>query len=177
MSGLYISFQDNVTSEEFCAFWEEIGASEPVTIDLTKVLELLPELEAEVLWLLFEKKKSQKDIAELLEVPPSTISYRSRRAMQKLEYLVQLTSINVVQMVACYDFLTLKEKAILVTLFYTANQDLTGRRHGCRQSTTKWIFTKTRRKIEILERNDPTMWFNHFGLLLLLEQNLGIRVV
>lgn len=176
MNSLFVPLIEELVSEDNLALWQELMVVQEAP-NLDGVLPYLPEVEAEMFWLCFEKRKSQKEVAKLLHIPKSTVSYRCRRAIQKVHYLMLLTSVDIKQMVDCYEFLKEKEKAVLTSLFYTANQDLTGRKFQMRQSSVKWIYLKTRRKIEELEKQVPDKWFNHLGLMCLLEKNLGVRVM
>lgn len=140
-------------------------------------LQYLPELEAEIFWLLYVKKKNQKDVALLLDLSQPTVSYRYRRTLDKLSYLMTLVSIPIKEMVGHLPFLKDKEKEILVDLFFFVNQELVGKKHGIRQSSVKWIFVKAKKNLERLERAAPEQWFHHLGMMLLLERNLGMRVL
>jgi len=172
---IFVPLLEDVDAEQTYAIWDELNnnSSPP---EITDVLDHLPKLEAEVFWLFFIKKRNQKQIAQIMTVPQSTISYRFRRAVQKASYLKLITSIDIQEVISRCHFLREKEKMILVDLFFTANQDLTGRNYKTRQSSVKWIFVKTKRKVMQLERENPQEWGNQFGLLLLLEGNLGIRI-
>jgi len=147
-----------------------------VGLDVEKYLPLLPELEAEVVYLLFVKKKSQKDVAKLLETSQPTVSYRYRRAVDKLSYLMLVSSVDLNGIVDAIPQIRDKEKEILKALFFTANQELVGTRFGVRQSSVKWVFMKSKRYISELELKEPGTWSNHYGLLLLLEKNLRKRI-
>jgi hypothetical protein len=160
--------------------WSDLHEQQPsglhLEFDPTKFLVFLPELEAEIFWLIYFKKKNQADIARLLDLSQPTISYRYRRVLVKLKYLMTLSATDVKEMVDELFFLREHEKAILYDLFYYTNQEMVGKRHGVRQSSVKWIFVKTKRRLENLERDD-TKWFNHLGIMIFLEKNLGIRVL
>jgi len=73
-------------------------------------------------------------------------------------------------------FLKEKEVDVLFDLVFYTNQELVGKRHSVRQSSVKWIFAKTKRRLMAMEREDPDTWGNHYGLLVLLERNLNTRV-
>lgn len=167
---------------EILAMLDETGVdgmySSPfmVGLDVEKYLPLLPELEAEVVYLLFVKKKSQKDVAKLLETSQPTVSYRYRRAVDKLSYLMLVSSVDLNGIVDAIPQIRDKEKEILKALFFTANQELVGTRFGVRQSSVKWVFMKSKRYISELELKEPGTWSNHYGLLLLLEKNLRKRI-
>lgn len=145
--------------------------------DPLQFLQYLPELEAEIFWLIYEKKKHQKDVAVLLGLSQPTVSYRFRRVLVKLSYLVRLTAVDVRALVNEIPFLKDREKDVLHDLFFYINQELVGRRYGMRQSSVKWIFLKTKRRLGQLEREEPDKWGHHFGLVLLLERNLGLRIL
>lgn len=147
-----------------------------VDLDMEKYLPLLPELEAEVVFLLYVKKKTQKDVAQLLSTSQPTVSYRYRRAVDKLSYLMVMSSVDLESVVQTIPQINDKERTILRELFYTANQELVGSRCGVRQSSVKWIFTKSKRYVGQLEVKDPEKWSKHYGLLLLLERNLRKRI-
>lgn len=150
--------------------------SNVVEVNVEDYLQLLPELEAEVLYLLCVKRKTQKDVAKLLETSQPTISYRYRRAIDKLSYLVVLNSASLDEIIATLPQLKDKERDILRELFYTANQELVGAKFGVRQSSVKWIFTKAKRYLQAAEQQDPPRWFRHYCLFLLLERNLRKRI-
>lgn len=161
--------------------WSELQEMQPsgTHVDLRPeiFLSYLPDLEAEIFFLVFLKKKNQKDIAQLLGLSQPTISYRYRRVLTKLNYLMTLTALNVRGMIDKLLFLKERERDILQDLFFYCNQEMVGKRHGCRQSSVKWIFVKTMRRIQDMERKDPETWSNHYGLLLLLERHLGTRIL
>jgi hypothetical protein len=148
-----------------------------INLEPERYLPYLPELEAEIFYLIHVKKKCQKDIAVLLKLSQPTISYRFRRTLAKLSYLMTLTSCDVREVVSTLTFLKPHEQAILHDLFFHANQELVGKKHGVRQSSVKWIYVKTKRRLQELERQDPDQWFNVLGLMILLERNLNIRVL
>lgn len=146
-------------------------------LDVKKYMQFLPELEQEIFYLVFVKQKNQKDIARLLHLSQPTISYRYRRVINKLAYIMILVVVDVRSMVEDLAFLKEVEKNILFDLLFYTHQEMVGRKWGVRQSTVKWVFVKTRRKLEEMERKDPDTWSNHFGLILLLERFLGVRVM
>lgn len=147
-----------------------------VDLEVEKYLPMLPEMEAEIIYMLFVKRKNQKDVAKMLGTSQPTISYRFRRAIDKMSYLMALQSIDLKSLIEDIPQIKDKEKEILEELFYLANQELVGERHGVRQSSVKWIFTKSKRYVEQLELKDPEKWNRHYGLLLLLERNLRKRI-
>lgn len=147
-----------------------------VILDVEKYLTMLPDLEAEIVYLLYLKKKTQKDVALILKTSQPTVSYRYRRAVDKLSYLMVLDSVDLDSVVMTIPQIKDKEREILRDLFYTANQELVGNRHGVRQSSVKWIFMKSKRYVEQLEVKEPEKWAKHYGLLLLLEKNLRKRI-
>lgn len=148
-----------------------------VEIDPEKFLQYLPELEAEIFYLFHVKQKHQKDIALLLDISQPTVSYRYRRTLEKLGFLMVLETIPLRELIEDLEFLKDHEKKILFDLFYYTNQELVGIKHDVRQSTVKWIFVKTNRKLGERERADPEKWGRHYGALLYLGANLGIRVL
>jgi len=145
--------------------------------DVKPYLRYLPELEAEIFWLIVEKRKNQKDIAVLLGLSQPTVSYRYRRVLEKLTYLIQIAEVPVRELVDEIPFLKKREKDILYDLIFFINQEMIGRRYGIRQSSVKWIFLKTKRRLTELEKEDPAKWCHHLALVLLLERNLGLRVL
>lgn len=147
-----------------------------IDLDAHQYLQYLPELEQEIFYLVFTKQKNQKDIAKLLGLSQPTISYRYRRVVSKLAYIMTLTAVNVHEMINQLNFLRESEKAILIDLLFYTHQEMVGRKHDCRQSTVKWIFVKTKRELIKREPTEPE-WSNHLGLILLLERFLSIRVM
>lgn len=147
-----------------------------VGVEVEQYLPLLPELEAEVVFLLYSRKKTQKDVAKLLLTSQPTVSYRYHRAVDKLSYLMVMSSVDLELVVRGIPNLKDKEREILSALFYTANQELVGSKFGVRQSSVKWIFMKSKRYISQLEMKEPGKWSRHYGLLLLLEKNLRKRI-
>ena len=149
-----------------------------IDFDPIPLLDYLPEEEAEIFWMIFEKRKEQKHIATLLGFSQPTISYRWRRVLAKLSYLLVLDSLPVREMVENdTPFLKPRERAILHDLFFYTNQERVGNRHGVRQSSVKWIYSKTLKRVKALEGTDPDRWRNFLGLLFLLERNLSSRIV
>lgn len=147
-----------------------------IDVDIEKYLPLLPELEAEIVFLLYIRKKSQKDVAKLLDTSQPTVSYRYRRAIDKLSYLMVVSSIDLDPLIESLPQISTKEKAILKDLFFTANQELVGSRFGVRQSSVKWILVKVKRYVAQKELGDPESWYRQYGLLVLLEKNLRKRI-
>jgi len=159
----------------------EVQAMNPsgnyIELSMEQFLDYLPEVEAEIFWFIFIKKKNQKDIAALLGFSQPTVSYRYRRTLAKLSYLMTLLLVDVHAIIDDMVFLKEREKQILEDLFFYVNQELVGQKYNVRQSSVKWIFVKTKRRIEEMERREPERWFNHFGLFALLETNLSMRVL
>lgn len=145
-------------------------------MNLERLLEHLPELEAEIFWLVFEKKKHQKDVAKLLGLSQPTVSYRYRRVLTKLQYLMTIVDMPIRETIEGMDFLKPHEKDMLFDLFYYLNQEMVGQKHGARQSSVKWTYLKARKKVAELERQSPEKWFKQMSILILLDQNFLIRV-
>ena len=154
-----------------------IPSSSNLEIDIEKFLKYLPSLEAEIFYLSFYLNKYQKDIAVLLKLSQTTISYRYRRVIDKLSYLMIIDSADIKTEVGKFDFLKVRERNILVDLFYYLNQELVGKKYDTRQSSVKWIFIKTKRRLEALEIQDPDKWGNALGLIYLLNRNLNLRIL
>lgn len=145
--------------------------------DPVPFLAYLPELEAEIFYLLYSCKKNQKDVARLLGLSQPTVSYRFRRILDKLNYLMVLIPLDLKKMLDDFYFLSPDERAILHDLFFYTNQEMVGRKHQVRQSSVKWIFVKTKDRLSLLEKQDPEKWSHHFGALVLLERNLCSRIL
>lgn len=160
---------------------QDIADAQPrgcyVEFDPMPFLKYLPDLEAEIFWLHYEKHKNQKDVAKLLGLSQPTVSYRYRRILDKMQYLMVLQPINLKEMIAELPFLSEKERDVLFDLFYYTNQELVGKKHSIRQTSVKWIFVKAKSRLEEMEQVDPEKWSHHLGLLVLLQRNLCIRVM
>jgi predicted transcriptional regulator len=158
----------------------EIGDLQPSTqyldVDVVPFMKFLPELEQEIFYMVHHVKKNQKDIAKLLGLSQPTISYRYRRVLEKLAYIMVLVSVPTRALVDAMPALKDKEKDILHDLLYYTNQEMVGQKHGVRQSSVKWVFVKTKRRVTELERTDPEQWGARLGLLLLLERFMNVRV-
>lgn len=148
-----------------------------VEIDPIKYLQYLPELEQEIFYLVFTKQKNQKDIARLLSLSQPTISYRYRRVVAKFAYIMTLVAVDAKRLVYELPFLKDHEKGILLDLLFYTHQEMVGRKWEVRQSTVKWVFVKSRKRLTEMEREEPEKWANHLGLILLLERYLNIRVL
>jgi len=148
-----------------------------VDLQPEQFLPFLPELEAEIFWLIYYRQKNQKDIAQLLKLSQPTVSYRYRRTLAKLNYLITLMSLEPRRFIDDLFFLKAREKDILFDLLFYMNQEMVGKKYGVRQSSVKWLYVKSKRKLEELERRVPEKWFNHLGLLIFLGRNLNIRVL
>lgn len=157
-----------------------IGAMQPSSLhfnlELDSVLQYLPELEQEIFFMFQVKRKNQKDIAKILGLSQPTISYRFRRVLEKLSYLMVLLSIDVRRLIEEIPGMKPLERETVYDLCFYTNQEMVGKKHGLRQSSVKWGFVKTKRRLLELEKADPEKWANHLGLLLLLERNMGVRV-
>jgi hypothetical protein len=159
------------------AIQEMLPSGAGVDFNPTKYLPFLPELEQEIFFLCFTRNKEQKEIAKLLGLSQPTVSYRYRRVLAKLHYLIVLDTIDAKKLIDDLAFLRPKEKDILFDLLYYTNQELVGRKHQTRQSSVKWILVKSRRNLKALEPTDPDKWHPHYGLLALLERNLSSRIL
>jgi len=146
-------------------------------LDPAKFLKFLPPLEAEIFWMVHCKKKQQKDVAVVLNQTQSTVSYRYRRTLEKLSYLMILVKSNPEELVKDLFFLSDREKSVLLDLMYFTNQEMAGQKNGVRQSSVKWTFVKTKKRLKNLEEEDPKRWYRHLGVLLLLSRNLNTRVL
>ena len=159
----------------------EMAALQPsslhIDLELNQFMAYLPELEREIFFMVYHRKKNQKDIAKLLGLSQPTISYRYRRVIEKLAYLMTLLAVNSRTLIDEISTLKPHEKDILHDLFFYTNQEMVGKKYGVRQSSVKWIFVKTKRRMTELEKEDPDKWCNHLGLLLLLERNMSVRIL
>jgi DNA-directed RNA polymerase specialized sigma subunit len=155
---------------------EVVPSTEDFDFDPMEFLPYLPRLEAEIFHLIREVGMSQNQIKGLLGLSQPTISYRYRRAIEKISYLATLANVDVREELAKLEFLESRERDILADLFFWVNQDAVGRQYDVSQSSVKWIALKTRRRLEALSTEDPVRWFNLLGLVYLLFRNLGIRV-
>lgn len=153
-----------------------VPSSEDIDFDPLEFLPYLPPLEAEIFYLVRVAGMSQNQVKELLGLSQPTISYRYRRTLEKISYLVVLTSVDVRAELGKLEFLSPRERSVLADLFFFVNQDAVGRRYGVSQSSVKWILLKTRRRLEALSEGEPVRWFNLLGMTYLLFGNLGIRV-
>lgn len=175
--GLFIPVTGEIEYDQYYESWASLSSGHEEIGDLTSYLKKLPPQEAEIFWLLNEKNKNQKDVATILGLSQPTVSYRYKRALEKLSYLMVLCSMNVPAIVRSLPFLKEYEQLILVDLCFSVNQDLVRKRHNVRQSTVKWIFLKSKRRVTEAERKDPETWMQSFVLLKLLERYLGVRVL
>lgn len=166
----------DITTEEYKALWDGLVGTGVPDPGIDSVLDFLPELEAEIIHLFCVEQKSQKEIAEIMKLSQSTVSYRMRRTREKLRYLLLIKSIDVQVLVDSMVFLREGERKILFDLIHRVNQDQVGKANGVRQSTVKWILTKTIRRLSALEIVDSDAWQNQLGLVLLLEASLKVRV-
>lgn len=158
------------------------SAGHYIEFDPLPFLRYLPDLEAEIFWLAFKREKYQKDIAVMLGLSVITVSYRYRRAIQKIGYLMVIEALGVKAILADVPFLTDKERAVLYDLFYYVNQDMVGKLHRnddgqpLRQSTVKWFFIKFQTKVRRAELLDPERWLKPLVLIQFLERHFTIRV-
>lgn len=143
--------------------------------DPSDYLHLLPEVEAEIVYMV-RLRKRQRDIGALLGISQPTVNYHYQRAIEKIRYLVTLAAVDVEGIVAGFDFLSEKQRAILVDLFYSCHQMAVARKHGVSQSSVRWVAIRARQELEKREREEPERWFNALGLVLLLWRHLGLRV-
>lgn len=145
-------------------------------LEVEDYLHFLSDIEAEVFYLIFKIGKQQKDIAKLLGISQPTVSYRYRRVLTKLNYLMVLDKLPLERFLGQMDFLKDKEKGILKDLFRLLNQERVGEIHEVRQSTVRWVFTKSMRKVEKLESQDPEKWFGPLTILYFMSHYFQIRV-
>jgi len=147
-----------------------------VELHTERFMEYLPELEQEIFHLVHNKQKNQKDIARLLGLSQPTISYRYRRTLTKLAYIMILMSVDPDKLLLDLDWISERDRAVIRDLLFYTNQEKVGRKHDMRQSSVKWIFMKAKKKLEELERQDPETWQKYYAMFILLERNLGARV-
>lgn len=155
---------------------EMLPSGTHVELHLDQFMQYLPELEQEIFYLVFARQKGQKDIAKLLDLSQPTISYRYRRVLVKLSYLMILLMVDVKGLLDDLGFLKETERAILFDLLFYTNQELVGKKHSVRQSSVKWIFLKTKRRLRLMEMEAPERWSKHYGLMVLLERHLNSRI-
>lgn len=147
-----------------------------VDMKTEQFLQYLPELEQEIFYLLYDKDKHQKDVAKLLGLSQPTVSYRYRRVLMKLAYIMILMAVDPDNLLKELEFLTDRDRDVIRDLLFYTNQEKVGQKHDMRQSSVKWIFMKAKRQLEDLERQDPDKWQKYYGIFVLLERNLGARV-
>lgn len=145
-------------------------------IDPLEFADYLPDLEAEVLWLLVEKRKPQADAARLLGLAQATISYHLRRALKKSRYLAALSALDVAALVDDLDFLTATQRRILRDFAFELNQVRVGARYGVGQSSVRWALVKSIRNLEERERGEPGRWLSHLALLRLVDRHRTLRI-
>jgi predicted DNA-binding protein (UPF0251 family) len=147
-----------------------------VDLKTDEFLHYLPELEQEIFWLVYYRQKNQKDIAKLLGLSQPTVSYRFRRTLTKLAYIMILVGVEPEGLMDRLQWIKPNDRAVILDLLYYTNQEMVGRKHGMRQSSVKWIFMKAKKRLADLEREDPERWQKYYGMFILLERNLGARI-
>lgn len=145
-------------------------------VNLEEFLPFLPEMEQEIVYMLHIKEKGQADVAKILNVSQPTVSYRYRRALQKLAYILVLASTPYKETIWSIPDISEEEKCILVKLAEVLNQNMAGSDFRRSQSSVRWLLTKTLEKLRKLEQMEPELWFKPLVTLLLVERSLQLRI-
>lgn len=172
----YIPLTDEILStlEQEGIIWPEGSGS---FFEIEEYLKYLPDLEAEIVYLVFIKRKTQNDVGEILKISQPTVSYRFKRAIEKVRYLSLIDGLNLELKLSQLTFLSEKERKVLEDLFLTINQELVGSKMGMRQSSVRWVLVKTRTRLRKLVDLEWEKWFSHYFLIAFLEKNLSLRIM
>lgn len=151
-------------------------SSSGVSVNLEGFYPLLPELEAEILYLMVDCGKIQKDVAELLQISQPSVSYRYRRALEKIGYLACLKLIDLDKFVDEVPKLRDKERQTLKQFCLVLNQEAVAYDQKIRQSSVKWIISKSIRYLTEAFVLNQGKWYPWFIFIKLVEKNMRVRV-
>lgn len=106
------------------------------------LIEQLPLLERDILWMHRDLRKSQNDIAKILGCSQPTVNYRYKRARERLDFLEKLPPITDNEVRQVLERLGARDQDIeaMVAYVQTNNQSEVARRMGTSQSAVRyWV--------------------------------------
>jgi DNA-directed RNA polymerase specialized sigma24 family protein len=157
------SLIDNIFSQEdrlvYHTTMEEDNVSQyPVDRVLEKI-NRLPAREADMLMLYFFQKKDQADIGVIFKLTQGAISYRLKRAIQRLKFLLAMPDLDKAQMIE--DLSPFMPEAIylevMVGMWETTSQSAVARRLSTSQGRVRYRFMKGLKNLRENLADNPHM--------------------
>lgn len=135
------------------------------------IMESLPSREADFVELYYFKKLKQTDIAAIFRVSQPTVCYRLQRATSRIQYLLQLPSINSEELRSRMTEFLLDplDVNIMVLMFETTCQSEVAKRMGVTQGLVRHRFIRSIEKMGNVPGMEP-----YVRLFSIVAQNLNI---
>jgi DNA-directed RNA polymerase specialized sigma24 family protein len=106
------------------------------------LIEQLPVLERDILWMHMQLRKPQTDIARILGVSQPTVNYRYKRARERLDFLERLPVVTDDEVRQVLERLGARDQDItaMITYVKTSSQSEVARRMGTSQGAIRhWL--------------------------------------
>jgi hypothetical protein len=84
-----IRFSEDDSLRMKSASWAELEG-----VDITPLMSKLPDLEADFVHLYFNINKKQSDIAKIFRCTQAAVSYRLKKAVRRIQFLIELENIS-----------------------------------------------------------------------------------
>ena len=165
-------FADDLSLAYFDRITEEPTEEDQAQLENVRaVLDQLPPREADFVDLYYFKKLKQTDIALLFGVSQPTVCYRLARAAARIRFLLNLPTIDKLQMAAELGdhFSDTLDVQIMVLMWETTCQSEVAKQLGVTQGLVRHRFMRTLNRM----RNYPK-FFKYVGLFDYISANLNI---
>jgi len=112
----------------------------------------LPDLEADFVYLYFEANKKQSDIAEIFGCTQAAVSYRLKKAVKRIQFLLSLPQVTEAEMIQdLKKIMSITDVDILMGMYHTTCQSWVAENLGLSQGLVRHRFFKS---IKALQRNE-----------------------
>jgi DNA-directed RNA polymerase specialized sigma24 family protein len=139
------------------------------------ILDSLPQMEADFIDLYYFKKMKQTDIAKIFRVSQPTVCYRLKRAVERIQYLFNLPTVDLAEMEEFLQAVLDDELdvTIMLQMYETTCQSEVATWNGLSQGLVRHRFIRTLRRLKTLAEEDEESDFYH-KLFRLVSDNLNI---
>lgn len=134
--------------------------------EIKSVLERLPDRETDLVWLYYFKNKSQVDIAEIFNITQAAVSYRLKRASERIRFLLDMPPFDKNEV---YDLIvglmpSKLDAQIFREMYETSCQSEVADRLSISQGRVRHRFLKNLRHLGNLTMDRITAWLSHKDL-------------
>lgn len=119
---------------------------------LAAVIEKLPPREKDIVRLYYEKGKDQRDIGVILNITQGDVSYRLKRAIKRIKFMLKLPNLEEESMRLKLLGLLPNEQyvSIMIGIYKTSSQSAVAKEIGLSQGKIRYRFL---RGLEIIQKN------------------------